>query len=940
MSGRARLLLPLVFLTLLAAPLAPGPAAAQQSSDADTAERDRPRAGTTAGVEGPRIRVTPPAGAPRHEARAPRIRAVRLEGEIELDGRLDEAVWDRAPAARRFAQREPDEGEPATQPTEVRFTYDGETLYVGARMYDEEGGDGVVSRLVRRDEVPDSDRLVLTFDTHLDHLGQTMFGVNPAGVRADALAPGGSGLDDSWDPVWRAATSVDAEGWTAELAIPFSQLRFPEGREQRWGLQIERIVQRRAEHQMWSFWRRNQQGGPSRYGHLEGIEAPETGTDRLELLPYTVTQLDVSPGASADNPFETSTDATTRLGEDVTYLLSSNLTLNATINPDFGQVEVDPAVVNLSAFETFFPEKREFFIADRGLFDFGSFWCFFCSNTSNLSLLHTRRIGRPPQAAGLAEEAGEFADVPGNTTILGAAKVTGRTAGGTSLGVMAAATGKETADVVTEDRRRIGQEVEPFTGYFVSRVKRDFLDGDLSVGGMVTSVYRNFDDPALADRLSEHHEGVGLDAEYWWGERTYHLLFSAAFSNVSGTPEAIHDLQRSSARYFQRPDRQGGGNGLFSDALDPSTTSLRGWGLYSRVAKDAGDWRAEAAVNARSPGFETNDIGFLTRTDFLWMSANVQRLWTTPTSWYREIGTIVGGQQELNFDGDLVGRQLHSFFFVELPNYWEINAFGIWRPSTLDDRLSRGGVVLRRPERGFLQARLGTDDRKPVVLSLTPTAGWNAEGARDWSVGLGLELRPASNVSVELTPRLSRTESTDQFVTTVEDPTATDFFGRRHVFADLTQRSLSMETRLNWTFTPDLSLELFVQPFISANDFGAFKQFAAPRELAKQVFGRDVGTIRSEGEGFDQVFHVDPDGPGPAGEFSFEQRNFTFASLRGNAVLRWEYLPGSTLFFVWTQDRSAREAAGDLRFGRDAGNLFTAEGENVFLVKATYWLGL
>ncbi|MFW6192125.1 MAG: DUF5916 domain-containing protein [Gemmatimonadota bacterium] len=865
---------------------------------------------------------------------------MRVEGEIDLDGRLDEAIWSRAPAARRFAQREPDEGRAATQRTEVRFAYDGETLYVGARMYDEEGREGVTSRLVRRDEVPDSDRLVLTFDTYLDHLGRTMFGVNPAGVRADAISPGGSELDDSWDPVWRAATRVDAEGWTAELAIPFSQLRFPQGQDQRWGLQIERIVQRRAEHQVWSYWRRNQQGGPSRYGHLEGIEAPAVDMDRLEILPYTVTRVDVADEVDAENPFESSTEATARVGGDLSYLLDSNLTLTATVNPDFGQVEVDPAVVNLSAFETFFPEKREFFVADRGVFDFGNFWCMFCSNTSNLSMLFTRRIGRAPQAADLAREAGEFADVPDNTTILGAAKVTGRTSGGTSIGVMAAATGRESAEVLTEDRRPIRQEVEPFTGYLVSRVKRDLLDGDLELGGIVTSVFRDFDDPALADRLSEHHEGVGLDAEYWWDDRTYHLLLSGAVSNVSGTEDAILRLQRSSARYLQRPDRDGSGNGFFTNALDPQATSLRGWGLYSRVAKDAGDWRAETAVNVRSPGFETNDIAFLTRTDFVWMNANVQRRWTTPTGWYRELSVIGGGQQEFNFDGDLVGRQVHSFLFAQLPNYWNINAFGIYRPSTLDDRLSRGGVVLRRPESGFLQARVGTDDRKPVVLSVNPTTGWNAEGARDWSLGLGLELRPASNVSVQLNPRLSRTESVDQFVTTVEDPTATDFYGQRHVFADLTQRTVSMETRVNWTFTPDLSLELFAQPFISSNDFSAFKQFAAPRRLEKEVFGRDVGTIRSEGEGFDETFHVDPDGPGPAEEFSFDQRDFTFASLRGNAVLRWEYLPGSTLFFVWTQDRNRRQPVGDLDFGRDVGDVFTAEGENVFLVKATYWLGL
>jgi hypothetical protein len=896
--------------------------------------------------------VTPTSGDAGHEEIAPRALAVQLQGTIDLDGKLDEAIWAQAPAITTFWQREPDEELPATQQTEVRFVFDGETLFVGARMYDELGGDGVVSRLVRRDAHTQSDQLNLTFDTFHDHRGQIEFSINPAGVRGDAL-----GYDDSWDPVWRASANVDELGWTAELEIPFSQLRFPRDPDQVWGLQVRRFVQRLNEVSVWSFWHLNESGGPSRFGHLDGLSNIQARTNRLEILPYAVSQMDLNGEVDEADPFGGKTQGDYRIGADLKYLLTSNLTLSATINPDFGQAEVDPAVVNLSAFETFFPEKREFFIEGRGNFSFGNFWCQFCSNTSSLGMLFTRRIGRRPQGGHLAEDAGEYADVPSASTILGAAKITGKTSGGTTIGVLGALTQREKARVSGTAGDLFKQEVEPSTGYFVGRVKQDLLDGDLQIGAIATSVRRNFDDPEFEEFLNAHSEGVGVDGEYWWSDRTYHLLFSTAFTSISGSPEAIERAQKSSARYFQRPDRQHGGNGLFSDAYDPTLTSMRGWGLYSRVAKDAGDWRWETALNVRSPGFENNDISFLTRTDFIWMNANLIRQWTTPGSWYRSIWTTIGTQQQYNFDGDLTDRQVHGFFWVQTPFYWDINAMAIHRPSTLDDRLTRGGPVVRKPALTFLASNLGTDSRKSVIANLNPSYFWDEDGGWGYDLGVDLTFKPRSNLLLTLSPSYGRSVNPDQYVDTlspsygrsvnpdqyvdaVDDETAGAFFGRRYVFGELDQKSFSMTTRLNITFTPTMSLELFVQPLFSAQGYSNFKEFDAPRELGKSVYGLDIGTIRDQGEGFDKEFFVDPDGAGPAEEFSFENPDFNFRSLRGNLVFRWEYLPGSTLFFVWTQDRNSTDPFGDFDLGRDTDSLFGAPTDNIFLVKMTYWLGI
>ena len=877
--------------------------------------------------------VTPPAGAPDHDRLAPRGVALRIVAGIDLDGRLDEAAWAEATPITDFTQREPREGHPATQRTEVRVLHDGETLFIGARMFDEEGREGVVSRLVRRDGDMQSDQLWITLDPFLDHNTQVMFGINPAGVRADALDH-----DDSWDPVWRAGTSIDDEGWSAEIAIPFSQLRFPRNSAGEWGLQIQRTVNRLNEVTVWSFWRLNEQGGASRFGHLEGLSDIQAHTNRLEVLPYVVTQLDVNGTNVSGDPFTGDTESNYRIGADLKYLLTSNLTLSATVNPDFGQAEVDPAVVNLSAFETFFPEKREFFIEGSDKFGFGNFWCQFCSNVSSLDMLFTRRIGRQPAAGFLAGSAGEFADVPDASTILGAAKITGR-AGSTSIGVLGAMTQRERARVLGGGER-FEQEVEPLTSYGVARVSQDFLDGDLQIGGIATSVIRNFDDPGLATLMNDHSEGLGLDAEYWWGDRTYHLLFQSAFTNISGTPDAILRSQRSSARYFQRPDREHGSNGLFTDRFDPTLTSMRGWGTYTRVAKDAGDWQWEAALNARSPGFENNDIAFLTQTDYVWMNANLTRQWTVPGSWYRNIWTTAGAQQKYNFDGDLVDRQYHGFFGVETPFYWNINSFLILRPEAYDDRMTRGGPVVRRPATGYVQTNVNTDRRKPVIFGLNPFYAWNSEGGSEVGLFANITFKPVSNVNLTLSPSYSVRETIAQYVTAVDDPTRDAFYGRRYVFAGLDSKQLSMTTRLNWTFTPKMSLELFLQPLISANDYTEFKEFDAPRELAKSTFGEDVGTVRTEGEPGSETFFIDPDGAGPAAEFSFANPDFNFRSLRGNLVFRWEYLPGSTLYFVWTQDRNSTDPYGNLDFGRDADGLFGSPTDNIFLVKMTYWLGI
>jgi len=878
-------------------------------------------------LPGTAISQTPPPDA------RPTVAAVRLPAPVRLDGRLDDPVWQSAPVATGFRQTEPREGEPAVARTEVRFAVDDDALYVAARMFSE----GLRTRLVRRDADPSSDYLEVIFDTFHDHLSRTFFSVNPAGSRRDAIAPGGAGEDDSWDPVWEARTAIDSLGWTAEMRIPFSQLRYVPAAGQTWGLQIWRYESRINEVSMWSFWRRNEVGGPPLFGHLTDLTITRP-PQRVELLPYVVGRsANLQPGNPGD-PFADQHHLDGRVGADAKVLLTSNLTLSAAINPDFGQVEVDPAVVNLSAFETFFEERRPFFIEGAGLFNFGGLNCFFCSNVSNLSMFYTRRIGRRPQAAGLAFAEGPYAHLPDNTAILGAGKLTGRTGSGWSVGLLDALTGRERAAVQRADSSRTSVTVEPLTNYFVGRIAKDLRGGLTQIRGMATSVVRDLSDPGLADLLTRHAESVGLATDTWFGQRTYRLMAQFATSQVAGDSAAILRLQRSSARYFQRPDRGQGSNGLFTDRYDPALTTMRGWGLYSRFSKESGDWLFETAVNARSPGFENNDIAFLTRADYFWMNGNVGRVFTRPGRWFREMIYLAGGQQQYNFDGDLTDRQVQLFGEITLPNYWVVRSFWIHRFDVLDDRLSRGGPVVERAGFNFFEGGVSTDQRKAVVLGTNANYGRLSDGGSFAYVNLDVRWRPASNVSLSVAPGYSYDDSRAQYVTTVADPTATAWSGARYVFSDITQHEVAMETRLSVTFTPSLTLELFAQPFISSGAYASFKEFAAPRGIEKLVYGTDVGTVVTQ-PGDPPVHQIDPDGGGPAEAFEIEDPSFTVRALRANAVLRWEYLPGSTLFLVWTRSSEDALAVGNLDFSRDARAVFRGPSENIFLVKLNYWLG-
>lgn len=856
-----------------------------------------------------------------HPTPAALVTAVPRNAAISIDGRLDEAAWSAATPATEFTQSQPIEGAAATQRTEVRFLFDGAALYIGARMYDSLGARGIKTAAVRRDQLDESlsDLVIVTLDTYHDHVGNVNFWINPSASIRD-----GAG-DPRLDLIWESGAKIDSLGWTAELRIPYSQLNFSRDVDQEWGLQIVRWSHARNERTQLAWWPNKENGGPSRYAHLKGMRI--TARPRgMEIMPYVVTQANYVEPANPLNPFTKNSEYKHRIGGDLKYRLTSNLTLNATFNPDFGQVEVDPAVVNVSVFETFFPERRPFFVENASAFDGGN-------------LFYSRRIGRRPQLF----PAGKFVDVPDNTAILAAAKITGRTRNRFSVGLLDAITRRENADVMVEDasgRRFFESEAEPLSNYVVARLSRDYKDGNYRFGGVLTSVDRFTDDSLARARLPQSARSLGFDWDMRWKNRMYTFQGQYALSDVRGSSGSILRLQLSSARYFQKPDRQQGDNGFFSDAYDPGLKQLGGYAGFTRIAKEEGTWRGEIWMNHRSPGFEINDLGFLSRSDYFLYNASVTRRITRPSKLFRNHATVVRAHQQLNNDGDLIDRQFYAEFYGRFANFWPFEVWVVRKPETYDDRLTRGGPTVRRSWTTTWFGTVGTDARKPISISTFSAYGYSEAETVDHRYSLQITYKPAANVQLSMGPAYNALGSPQQFVVAAADSTAVAFYGRRYVFAELQQKQLSMNTRVNVTFTPRLTFEAFMQPLLASGDYREFREFVAPRQSAMRNFVPGTQLITSTSSSGGTLYTVDADGTAPdAQRVSFGDPDFNFRSLRGIAVLRWEYRPGSTLFFVWQQNRSSSAPVGDFDFSRDRSALFGAHPDNIFLVKASYWFG-
>lgn len=842
-----------------------------------------------------------------HERDAPRATASRLTGTIHIDGSLNEPQWRTAQPVTKFTQLDPQEGKPATELTEIRFLYDDDALYIGAMMYDRQP---VRGRLGRRDmSMSASDWLTVILDTSHDHRTAVGFEVNPLGVRRDQTRTP-SGEDDSWEPVWEVQANIVDSGWVAEMRIPFSQLRFTGKSNLEWGLQIERQIARNQEFANWAFTPRDQAGGIPRFGHLVGLTNLASGR-KLEIMPYVVARSENIDRAG--NPFRDNHEMDGDAGLDLKYRVTSNMTLDATLNPDFGQVEVDPAVINLTAFETFFPEKRPFFVEGSELFNFGT--------DGTNSVFYSRRIGRSPTLAPPYDEV----DVPDATRIIGAAKVTGRTAGGWATGVLDAVTQRESARFRTPEGVDGTSVAEPLTNYFAGRLRREARAGQTAVGTFLGAVNRVDLNGVLASVLRRSAYTGGVDFSHDWGQRTWSMQGFVAASNVRGDRAAITATQRLPYHYFQRPD---------ADHLDLDTlaTSLTGFAGSVNLSKQVGrSWFWNGGFNTISPDYEISDLGFQRRADRADLQFGGTYSQRTPGKLLRRWQLSGTSLVEHNYDWQMISNRLFINGFAQLLNYWSGN-FNVTLsgPHTLDDRLTRGGPAADRPGSISVNTFVSSDPRKAIVVNFGNfTQAGPGSGSSLQFFG-ELAIKPRPNIELSFGPGVSFDKSEAQFLGRVTDPAATETYGARYVFASVDQTTISMDTRINYTFTPGLSLQVFAQPFVATGDFGPAKEFAKPRTFDFLIYGQDIGVIENG--------RIYPTGTGGAVSFPVPQPNFNVGSLRGNAVLRWEWRPGSTMYLAWQQTRSDFAPIGDFEFRRDFDNVFGARPDNIFLVKLSYWL--
>ncbi len=874
---------------------------------------------------------------PRSRAR---VVAGRVEeGSIEIDGKLGDAGWDESGIATGFLQREPFEGDPAVHDTEVRILFSDEAMYVAARMWDDDP-QGIARQLVRRDSRGNFDWFAVQVDPNLDRRSGYGFEVSAAGQQRDVYFFNDESEDGAWDAVWASKVSIDDQGWIAELRIPLSQIRYESGAET-WGVNF---VRRRVSNDETSYFALRSQlvrGRVSQFGEMEGVEIPSS-VRRVEARPYALSSLQTGPSEPGD-PFFGGRATGMDVGGNVRFGLGSAFTLDATINPDFGQVDADPAVINLGAFEVFQSERRPFFVEDSNLLTF---------STSGYrdGLFYSRRIGRSPQ--GSAPFSADFVDEPLNATILGSAKVTGRTESGLSVGGLVAMTQQESAVAYWEAEDLTAESiVEPRTLYGVVRLEQDLRGGDTQIGGIVTGVDRSNPGSGELDFLPTDAYTGGIDFEHRWGDRTWVLSGKLAGSLVTGGPTSMIRLQRAANHRFQRPD-------ALRESMDSTATSLTGAMWRVSFGKERGDhWTWSAWTGGVTPGFEVNDIGFSGATEQFDVGGRLRYGQITPQGPFRNYSVSLWSyhdfsqevlEPEVGFGDALKASTVMLDIRGEFLNFWGFETGGSYNPRHADYSGTRGGPVMLDPGQVSVKAKLNSDRRNPVVVdfSVDASRGTDDSGS-SLKLSSGIEFRPSPTVEVKVSPTWSRSSEAAQYVASTSTLGYEPTFGRRYLFAELDRESVSMETRVDVSISPALTFQLYAQPLLSSGDYVTYRQLEGTRTFdfidfrpgAAAQAGDDVLCQGGDICLVDGRQYIDFDGDGVT-DYGFTDRDFNIRSLIGNAVLRWEYRPGSTVFLVWQRQQRGRINTGDFDFGRDFDALWGLDAENMFMIKFDYWLPL
>jgi len=831
-----------------------------------------------------------------------------------IDGKHDDDCWKEVKWSGDFTQFEPYEDSLPSQKTEFAVLYDDNNIYVAIKAFDTEP-DKINRRLTRRDD-GDGDWVGIVFDSYEDQLTGFGFNVTAAGSKMDMIFTNDNNDDDSWDPIWYVKTSSDAMGWYAEMRIPLSQLRFTKKADYEWGVEVARYIYRKSELSLWKPLHKSSNKMVSDFGTLEGISNISPQKD-IELFPFALSKYSVSEKEEG-NPFATGKETTFSAGLDGKVSITNDLTLNFTVNPDFGQVEADPSQVNLSAYESFYPEKRPFFIEGRNIYNFtmtsGD------GDGSRTGMFYSRRIGRSPHfEPDLADN--EYADIPDNTSILGAFKLSGKTHNGTSIGILESITQREVAEIDNEGTRS-KYPVEPLTNYFVGRVEQDFDKGNTVVGGILTATNRKIDDDVFITLPASAYTG-GFNMTHYWNEKKYFIGAKGIVSSIHGSTESITELQTISTHNFQRPDAT-------HLEIDSTLKSLTGHGGTLEFGKfGGGHFRMLTWITWSSPGLDFNDLGYMQEADNIqqvaWFGYNEWR----PKNFYNSYnfgGAVYTGW---NFAAQNTYKGLEGNGNITFKNYYSIFTGFNMQGSSLSSSDLRGGPMLKLP--GSLNYRIGfeSDERKKLTMELFLMKRWSQYDNSNMSlIDYTLTYKPINTVSISLSPGYSISQDNLQYVTTNEDENPD------YIMAHLYSEQFSVSARINIGITPDMSIQYYAQPFYFSGDYSRFKAITDPD--ADDYYDRFHEYTDSEiqYDAESSVYNVDMDGNGT--DYSFDDPDFHFLQFRSNLVFRWEYKPGSTFFLVWSQGRTTDGPEGEFMFSDYTKELHNTIPQNDFLIKVSY----
>ncbi|OJV35048.1 MAG: hypothetical protein BGO33_02380 [Bacteroidia bacterium 43-41] len=816
----------------------------------------------------------------------------RTQQAPEIDGQLTDDCWQNAGWESDFVQFEPNQGAAPSQQTQFAIVYDDNNLYIAIKALDSEP-DKIVRRVSRRD-VADGDAVAIVIDSYEDKMTAFAFLVSAAGSKTDWRQTEGNGEDNSWDPIWEVRTSLQPDGWYAEMRIPYSQLRFGKKVRYRWGLEVMRHVYR---HQERSFWQPIDKASAKfigDFGTLEGICNIYPKKD-IEIVPFALSQLTLSEKETG-NPFATGTRTKASMGVDGKISLTNDITLNFTINPDFGQVEADPSVVNLTNFETYFNEKRPFFVEGSNIYHYP----FDLTNNEQNKLFYSRRLGREPHLNYDTKD-GEYVREPGRTTILGAVKVSGKTRKGTSIGILNAVTQKMSSEI-DRDGERLKYAVEPTSNYFVGRLEQDLDSGNLIVGGMITATNRKIDEQQF-EVLPGSAYTAGMNLTKYWKDKSYFITARTFFSHLRGSQEAMVQLQKSSARYYQRPDAK-------HLELDAERTSLSGFGGSVSGGKVSGHFNVLGFSSWSSPGLEFNDIGFKPNADMF-----MNGVWAEWNEWrprgivnkYRFNGSLYNIR---DFSGTSLVWGNEAYGHIQFTNYYDIaGGLNINHPG-LSNSMLRGGPAIKTP--GVINSwfSVESDSRKKLSMEYDMSFSHGYENSRrSISYGLDITYKPSDRLALSLYPQYVKSTGHQQYVRTVsgENPT--------YILSSINQNIASVSVRINYGITPDMSLQWYALPYLFSGDYYGFKTVTRPRA-----------------DKFNDRFTA-------MDTYDYDNPDFHFLQFRSNLVYRWEYKPGSVLYLVWSQGRTVQGEDGTFRFKDYVCDLFKAAPQNDFLIKISYaWI--